>query len=205
MLLEHCYYVLPLVVHISLPFLQLPAEVTTFLNKPIPMEIQRLSVFGWFVGPFVFFALGSYCLDSKNNFCCFPGSPFCHRVIRCSLLTRVVANERESHKTKDSNIDNTMITGRNTGTSTHESRQKDLKCIRDGTMAQQPSPSQSSHWWFSELSGAPREAFDRIANSTQVEEMFRSLFSAFHYKVDVIQGMNEIYVSGPPRQSKSYY
>jgi hypothetical protein len=33
--------------------------------------------------------------------------------------------------------------------------------------------------------------------------MFRSLFSEKHYSVDVIEGMNEIYVTGPSRMDSS--
>jgi hypothetical protein len=160
MFLEHCYYVLPLVVHVSLPFLSLPLEVRTILYAPLPADIQRLSAFGWLLVPFIFFVLGSYSLDSKNDFCIFPGAPYYYRVIRCSLLPG--SDARQSYNvTKDSSIDNSARA--NCGK--HESRKKDLKAIRDWAMSHDPSVLMSSHFWYRDLDGDVKAAYDRCANS----------------------------------------
>lgn len=169
--MEHCYYLLPLCVHITLPFIAVHSNIKLVLESPIPSEIQQLHVFAWLVAPLLIFALGSYCLDSKNGFCFFPGVPYYNRVIRCNIAYP----------------------------SEGESRQEDLKTIRAWVMAQDPPESKSSHWWFSQLNPEVKSAFARCANSSQIIGMFRTLFGEKHYALDIVSGMNEIYVSGPSR------
>lgn len=50
--------------------------------------------------------------------------------------------------------------------------------------------------------GEQKDAFDRVANSAQINDMFRSLFGKTHYALEVIDGMNEIYISGPARKDE---
>ena len=145
--------------------------------------MQQLHVFAWALGPLVFFMLGSYCIDSKNSVCLFPGTPYFYRVIQCSL-------------TKNNNFPGE-------GQLEKESKASDLKAIRGWTMRQNPAENTSSHWWFTTLPKEPKEAFDRIANSVQIQRMFRSLFGESHYCLDVLEGMNEIYVSGPSRDDEA--
>jgi len=71
-------------------------------------------------------------------------------------------------------------------------------------MAQKPAENTSSHWWHRELVGRTKEAFDNIANSKKIFASFRKLFGENHYCMDVLEGMNEIYVSGPPREDESF-
>mmetsp|Transcript_15947 Transcript_15947/g.35289 ORF Transcript_15947/g.35289 Transcript_15947/m.35289 type:complete len:664 (+) Transcript_15947:182-2173(+) len=188
--LEHCYYLLPLCVHVALPFLgsALPSSVVAVLEAPLPAQMQALHAFAWLLGPLVCCALGNYCLDSKNGFCFFPGTPYFHRVLQCNLQEEgeMPASIKRDHCSEHSK-------------KCHQSRQTDLAAIRAWAMAFSPPDSQSSHWWYSDLQGAPKQAFDNCAHSTQVEGMFRSLFSRRNYCLDVVPGMNEIYVSGPSR------
>lgn len=181
--LEHCYYLLPLVVHSAMPFLTLSAEFKAILDAPVPPSMQQLQVFAWFLGPLICFTLGSYCIDSKNSMCLFPGTPYFYRVLRCSLTKPNNYPEEESIE--------------------KESKKKDIQIIRGWTMDQGPAEETSSHWWYRDLPAAPKEAFDRIATSSQIQRMFRSLFGESHYCLDVIEGMNEIYVSGPSRQDEA--
>lgn len=170
MFMEHTYYLLPLCVHVALPILKVPDELKRILDSPLPCNLQQLNTFGWLLVPLVACALGSFCLDSKNRFCFFPGAPYFHRVLRCNLVT-----------------------------DDEESREKDLKLIREWVMSTNPPETKSSHWWFKTLVDDTRSAFDRCAKAPQVFAMFRELFSKRNYCVDVIEGMNEIYVTGPTR------
>ena len=233
--MEHTYYLLPLCVHVALPFLTLiaPTELKSILEAPLPEQMQQLHAFAWLLGPLVCCALGSYCLDSKNQFCFFPGTPYFHRVVQCNLMdTGVIRNEINSNNSNsssgsgsgssnssaDSSNHSTGSNGsassnssNNTGSSgsskksssmvgqRHVSKAGDMELIRAWAMAHNPPETQSSHWWYTDLVGATRQAFDNVATSTQVESMFRELFSTKNYCVDVVTGMNEIYISGPAR------
>lgn len=176
---EHVYYLLPLCVHVAMPFIEvnLPTEVKAVLSAPLPSPMQQMEAFGWLLGPLICFALGGYCLDSKNSLCFFPGTPYFYRVIQCNL------KEDSEPGLKDG-----------------EERRKDMKTIRDWAMDHDPDANTSSHWWYKDLIGSPaKDAFDRCANATQIINMFRSLFAEKNYCLDILSGMNEIYVSGPAR------
>ncbi len=171
---EHVYYLIPLCVHsaISLEVIQgiLPVAFSSILVAPLPGPLQQLRICAKYLLPLSCVAYGSYCLDSKNSFCFFPGTPYFHRVLQCNMVT-------DSGK----------------------SMKKALSAVRDWTMAQNPSPTSSSHWWYGDLSGKEKEAFDACTNCTQITNMFRELFSERHYAMDIVTGMNEIYVTGPAR------
>jgi hypothetical protein len=244
-LLEHTYYLLPLVVHVVLPFLPVSSEVSDVLDAPLPDQMQRLHVFAWLLGPLVCCALGSYCLDSKNGFCFFPGTPYFHRVVQCNLFdTAEIKREINDYSAtgnsgnsifnggREASIRNNEYTvegcstssdtsssssrGRGRGSSSndaadagvesatgnvkhHVSKEPEAKLIRNWALSQNPPDNQSSHWWYTDLTGATRKAFDDIASSSQICSMFRELFSTRNYCVDVVTGMNEIYISGPAR------
>jgi hypothetical protein len=140
-IVEHTYYLLPLCVHAAMPHIILPSGFKEVLAAPIPIEFQQLHVWGWLVTPLIAFVLGSYCLDSKNSFCVFPGTPYFHRVLRCNIV--------------------------NDG-APEESRKEDLKSIRDWVMDRSPSETSSTHWWYKDLEGDAKNAFDRVANARQV-------------------------------------
>lgn len=148
-------------------------EWSTYLGSDPNDSIKRIYDSSFI--PLFIWTLGSYCLDSKNGFCFFPGAHYSGRVLLCSLLT------------KDP-----------------ESRKGDLKKVRDWALEKMPSKATSSHWWFKDLDVPVREAFERCAKSTQITKMFRSLFSERHYCFDVVEGMNEVYVSGPSREEETF-
>lgn len=132
--------------------------------------------FNWFLYSSLCFAVvyGSYSLDSKNSMCFFPGCTHFHRILKGSLID-----------SKD------------------DSRQQDLRVIRNWVMSNTPSEQQSHHWWFATLPQPIHHAFDRCAKSPQINTMFRSLFSEEDYCVDIAEGMNEIYVTGPCRMDET--
>ena len=65
-----------------------------------------------------------------------------------------------------------------------------------------PPESSSSHFWYKNLPPEIMSSFDACANAPQIYKMYRSLFSERHYCVDVVKGMNEIYVTGPARKDE---
>ena len=120
------------------------------LDAQLPSEIRQLHVFSWLLTPLFLIALGSYCIDSKNSFCFFPGVPYYNRVLRCNIAYP------DSDK--------------------FESRKGDLKTIRDWVIDQNPPDNQSSHWWYSELNPDVKSAFGRVASAPQILSLFRTLF-----------------------------
>jgi hypothetical protein len=173
MLMEHVYYLIPLVVHVSLPLLPSNQAIQSFMLSPVPPSIQHLQSSAWFLIPLIVYVIGSYCLDTLNGYCFFPGSPYFCRLMRCNI-----ANPPDKS----------------------ESHEGDLKVIRDWTIAHNPSKTTSSHWWFKDLQGSAAEsAFQRCAESPVILKMFREQYNDRHYNVDIVEGMNEIYVSGPCR------
>lgn len=205
--LEHCYYLLPLCVHVSLPFVRgyVPSPVQPLLEAPVPDQMQRLHAFAWLLGPLVCCALGSYCVDSKNQFCFFPGTPFYHRVLQCSLLSSGPRERDVGITGKAEDMEGTDCDPRTGADATgnpsarHAPKEKEMAIIRKWALAHNPPETQSSHWWYTDLTGETRKAFDKIAYSSQVGCMFRELFSTRNYYCDVVTGMNEIYISGPSR------
>lgn len=168
---QHVYYLLPLIVYAAQPFCNIPPQIKVWLDAPAPEFFHRFHAASWLLGPLVLFVVGSYSIDSKNCFCFFPGAPYYERIIRTN-----VAFPKEG-----------------------ESRKQDLKTVRDFAMEQRPPEESSSHFWFSELPEGPRNAFSRVARASQILKMFTELFSDEHYYVAPIDGMNEIYITGPSR------
>jgi hypothetical protein len=171
---EHTYYLLPLCIHIAIPVLEIPTDIMDILTSPIPCQMQQLHTYAMLLAPLMAFTLGSYCLDSKNTWCFFPGAPYFYRVLQCSL---------------------------HDGTP-EVSRASDLSTIRSWVMSTNPKETQSSHWWYKSLEGGVKHAFDRCAGAPQVYSKFRELFSERHYAIDIVTGMNEIYVTGPTREEE---
>ena len=65
--------------------------MSKFLNSPTPDQLQQIYHFGWLLSPLLIIALGSYCLDSKNSFCFFPGMYTCiwHNSALCMCINIV--------------------------------------------------------------------------------------------------------------------
>eukprot|EP01041_Mallomonas_annulata_P007448 gene7448-15233_t len=174
--MEHCYYLIPLCMDLALPFIAPPpSTLYTTLHQPMPTTVHTLYANALILVPLCIWAVGNYCLDSKNGVNIYPGFPYFNRVIKCSLLSKGP-----------------------------DSRQSDLKAVRDWTLSKMPPMDMSSHWWFRDLPDDVRNAFDRCAKSSIINNMFRSLFSEKHYCLDVVEGMNEVYVTGPSRMQEGF-
>jgi hypothetical protein len=170
---EHTYFLLPLCVDVTLRLLNLSDSVVALLSSPLPSSVQLLSSYSMWLVPLTVVVYGSYCLDSKNSYCFFPGLPTFHRVLTCDLYE---GDKKEA-----------------------EAHRSDIQQIRKWVMEMCPSDLQSTHYWLWALPEEVKDGFNRCARAPAMFQMFRSLFSEKHYCIDVVDGMNEIYVTGPER------
>ncbi len=85
---------------------------------------------------------------------------------------------------------------------TSRSQQEDLNTIRLWVQTWQPNLVQSTHWWQHELTGDSRAAFDRLSHDRSLISMIQR-FHGSGYDVHPVLGMNELYVTGPPKQNSS--
>lgn len=92
----------------------------------------------------------------------------------------------------------TWIVAQNTVVHTKLTASKEkanLAYMRQWILDQKPSTERTTHWWFNKLDEKPKKAFEEIATSEGVLGMFREKFSKAIYNVEVLEGMNEIYVA----------
>ncbi|WP_168564480.1 methyltransferase [Crateriforma spongiae] len=80
--------------------------------------------------------------------------------------------------------------------------ESDLQSIRQWATELHPSPSQSVHYWPADMQGDPKAAFDRLAVQPDLMRRIRRFHGA-GYEVAPVFGMNELYVTGPPKRSTS--
>lgn len=175
---NHTYYLLPLCVQVALPLMGLPKDSLDALNSAVPKELQQVYNHMWVVLVLGFWAIGGYCLDSANGFCMFPAAPYKCRVLQCNI-------KEDAQKRS-------------------ENRRTDMKAIRDWAIKKMPREDMSTHWWVRDLPEKERAAFDRCAKSAIIERMFRKQFDERHYGLDIVHGMNEVYVTGPARSNEAF-
>ncbi len=80
---------------------------------------------------------------------------------------------------------------------------QDLATIRDWVEREQPPTTHSTHWWIDQIPLPIKAACDRIAHSPAIKQMFHQTYKEGFYTVEVIDGMNEIYVTGPKEELTS--
>lgn len=84
-----------------------------------------------------------------------------------------------------------------------------LECIRNWAISQNPPKEKTSHWWVADLGKDAHDAFERIEHSVIIRQIFQERFNrsdglfSSGYKMDVVRGMNEVYISGPNRKGTS--
>jgi hypothetical protein len=71
-----------------------------------------------------------------------------------------------------------------------------LNSIREWVIKQEPSINTSTYWRCKDLPPNINELFSNISNNKKIIEMFKKLYEN-DYSVDILQDMNEIYVSPP--------
>jgi hypothetical protein len=152
--LEHGFYLLPLCMEVFFKMVPIPSAFAVLFSAPLPTSIQPLEDWAWLLLPFACWSVGMFCIDSRNGFCVFPGSPYFSRVEITNIGT-------------DPEFDT-------------ESRKEDMAAIREWTLKEMPPHNQSSHWWYSSLAPTEKNAFDRVANSSHIVKAFRKMFNEKH-------------------------
>ena len=89
------------------------------------------------------------------------------------------------------------------GKMTAKGEGKDIDTVRKWAMDQKPPQKKTSHWWVSDLCKDANDAFHRLEKCDSVMRMFAEKFDPTVYSVDVVGGMNELYISGPNRSGTS--
>jgi len=81
---------------------------------------------------------------------------------------------------------------------------EDLAAVRSFAVQQNPSHTSSSHWWYQKdydmahsLDETGRQSFKRIAGGNQMMQMFYDHFDPKYYTTECVDGMNELYCTGP--------
>ncbi|MEO1527771.1 MAG: hypothetical protein AAFX06_20265 [Planctomycetota bacterium] len=85
---------------------------------------------------------------------------------------------------------------------TGKQHRADFKSICVWVKAKHPVVTQSNHWWQADLTEEAGEAFTRLSHDDQLLRMIRN-FHGPGYEVKPVLGMNELYVTGPPKKSTS--
>merc|ERR1711871_1570059 len=67
--------------------------------------------------------------------------------------------------------------------------------LREWVLAQKPPVDRTTHWWPADLPDAPRNCFNRIAKCQEIDDAFRKKFPKQQYGLEVVDGMNEVYVA----------
>ena len=78
----------------------------------------------------------------------------------------------------------------------------DLSIIRDWVHAKGTNATKSVHWWQSDLDDEADPAFDRLSRAPSIMSTIRR-FHGTGYEVQPVLGMNELYLTGPPKKSTS--
>jgi len=78
-----------------------------------------------------------------------------------------------------------------------------LNLIRDWVIKQTPSINTSTHWWCKDLPPNINELFGDISKNKKIIDMFKTLFGS-DCIVDILDDMNEIYVSPPSNNNKNF-
>ena len=78
-----------------------------------------------------------------------------------------------------------------------------LNSIREWVIAQEPSINTSTHWWCKDLPPNINELFNNISNNKKIIDLFKTL-SGNDNNVDILEDMNEIYVSPPSNYNQNF-
>lgn len=90
-----------------------------------------------------------------------------------------------------------------TGKVSTDSQRKDMELIRKWVREQCPRNDTSTHWWPTQLPEAEFAAFQRLEWSEDIIKSFRKVFHSSNFDIDIVRGMNEVYVTGPNRKGNS--
>ena len=77
---------------------------------------------------------------------------------------------------------------------------RDIDKIREWVISQGPDKDNSTHWWYTKLPADISYLYYKIATDKNIINMFKNNFG-FNYNIDIINDMNEIYVTAPQKNS----
>ena len=75
--------------------------------------------------------------------------------------------------------------------------EKNMKNILNFVLDSKPTRDHTTHWWYHQLKNKVKISFDELANASQIVKMFQRYYSPSIYDVEILEGMNEIYVASP--------
>ena len=73
--------------------------------------------------------------------------------------------------------------------------EENMETILNFVLDSKPTRDHTTHWWYHQLKTKVKTSFDGLANSSQIVKMFQRYYSASIYDVEILEGMNEIYVA----------
>lgn len=76
-------------------------------------------------------------------------------------------------------------------TTDKENRQEIVKFVK----SQPLSKTSTTHFWYSDITGKAKEAFDQLSGSSAVFDAFRKEFNSKMWCVEEVHGMNEVYIA----------
>ncbi|MDM4017640.1 methyltransferase [Roseiconus lacunae] len=79
---------------------------------------------------------------------------------------------------------------------------RDFDLLLDWVRKRTPTLESSTHWWQHDLDGEAGEAFSRLSENPQLMRTIER-FHGTGYEVKPALGMNEVYVTGPPKKVSS--
>jgi len=77
----------------------------------------------------------------------------------------------------------------------------DINTIRNWVISQNPTNETSTHWWYNELPINIYDSFSNISKCDTIFDMFKS-GEYNSYNIDILNDMNEIYISAPTNANK---
>ena len=78
-----------------------------------------------------------------------------------------------------------------------------LQIMRKWVLDNNPNKETTTHWWYSDLKGDEKDAFDGIAKDSSIKKAFREVWDLKSYDVEIVHDMNEIYVASPTAMKTS--
>jgi len=75
----------------------------------------------------------------------------------------------------------------------------DIHTIREWVISQFPTKETSTHWWYNELPVNISDSFSNITKCDIITNMFKSE-TGDNYNIDILNEMNEIYISAPTNE-----
>ena len=184
-------------------FFQHVFYLTPLVSAVQTQEVQNFT----YILPLLLLCYGNYQIDSSSYG--FPHAfiSVSEARLRLSAAIFVSLSLKKKKKTPPFIRSSPVATSRKVralfGKMNLEEEVSDLSEIRRWAIEQNPPNKKTSHWWVAQLGKSANEAFHRVENCQSVKRMFAEKFDPDVYNLDVVGGMNELYIAGPNRAGSS--